>query len=93
MKEETKQGIKNSDVFLVFGTKAYFDDYINEGPVKKQVLYAKYLRKPFRVIKDIGVVIPEGFDDEVEDFKVKEYNIKDITYSDGMEIADFCKSW
>ena len=73
MDERTKAGIRSSKIFLVLGTQNYFDDI-----PKQEVMLAKGLKKPFRVVLDVGVKVPDWFREGVEDYKEKVVSIEQL---------------
>ena len=86
MKERTKAGIKGSKIFLVIGTSSYFEDI-----PKQEVLLAKNLGKPFRVLLDKDVVVPAWFKENVVDYKQKVVNLKTIHTTKAGWMKDFLK--
>jgi len=86
LSNKNKKNIRNSKIFMVVGTKNYFNDYNEGGDLKDQVDYAKSLGKPFRVFADFDVVIPEDFKTSVEDYAVKRC---DITNPDTMTPKEY----
>lgn len=84
MNKFNMQGIKSSAVFMVIITKGFFDK-----PPLQEIMYAKNLGKPFRIIKDIGVEIPSWFSESVFDYKEKEVDILNIKNIPREEIVDF----
>ena len=81
MRESLKKGIKDSKIFLVLGTKNYVNDYMTNKspePVKEQVEYAKKLNKPFVVLLDKGVELPEGFLTGVKDCRIEKCDLDDM---------------
>ena len=88
----TKNNIERSGIFLVFGTRHYFKEYVDGGRIRHIVNYAKSLDKPFRVLLDKGVTIPEGFEDNVKDYLIKDFdlkNIKDLNPAKTNELREF----
>ena len=86
MEERTKVGIKISKIFLVLGTSSYFKDI-----PKQEVLLAKNLGKPFRVLLDKDVVVPAWFKENVVDYKQKVINLKTIHTIKSGWMKDFLK--
>lgn len=68
MLKARKEGVKSSDVFLVVGTVSYFKDI-----PKQEVMLAKGLNKPFRVIlsRPAKKLVPRWFKAGVGDYKEK----------------------
>lgn len=67
-----KKGIQGSAIFMVLGTENYFANIL-----KEQVMYAKGIKKPFRVLKQAGLVIPKWFKEGATDYKeleVEDFN-------------------
>lgn len=64
MEKRIREGIKSSKVFMVIFTK----DYIKNIP-KQQVMLAKGLKKPFRVLLQDGLKVPDWFKDGVDDYE------------------------
>ena len=73
MNETVREGILKSQVFFVFGTQNYMDDI--DGELKEQIAYAKELKKPFRILLDKGVTIPDKLLEGVVDYKIVECDI------------------
>ena len=71
MDKATQNGIKNSEVFLVMFTGNY-----QKSIPKQQVLFAKGLNKPFRVLVDTGLSVPDWFKEGVKDYKQREFDMK-----------------
>lgn len=86
MKESTKQGIKNSGVFMIFGTQNYFDDVPME-----EINYAKSLGKPFRVLVDKGIKVPENLKEGIKDYKEKIMDLRRMPDVNHVEIKEFLK--
>ena len=70
--------IRNSKYFIVIGTENFFKNITNLS----QANYAKSLNKPFRIVLEKGVRIPESFLEGLNNYKVIEvhdfYNIEEI---------------
>lgn len=73
--KETKKAIEESQHFCILGTKNFFADTNKLN----QVCYAKHLKKPFRIILANDALIPKGFLDGVEDYKIAEFDPDDPT--------------
>ena len=73
--KETKKGIEESKYFSIIGTKNFFSDTNKLN----QVCYAKHLKKPFRILLAKDTLMPEGFLDGVEDYKIAEFDPDDPT--------------
>jgi hypothetical protein len=66
MREELKRGIDGSKVFVVLGTREYFED----ASLFEQIAYAKKLKKPFAILLEKNANMPDNFLDEVEVYKI-----------------------
>lgn len=64
------RGIEQSDVFLVLGTPDYFRD----ARAWAQTLYAKELKKPFRILLKRGTDLPKDFLEGVNDYQIMEWS-------------------
>lgn len=63
------QQIRDSDIFMVLGTEAYFQDAI----CTCQVQYAKDLGKDFFILLKEGVELPDKFLEGVKNFKIEKW--------------------
>ena len=54
-------------------------------------MLAKNIGKPFRVLLDIGVTVPDWFKENVADYKQKTVNLKNISQIKGDWMREFLK--
>lgn len=66
MKERTRKALEESHYYLALGTQAYFE----EAECLEQDKYARELKKPFRILLEEGVTLPEGYLEGIEDYKI-----------------------
>ncbi len=71
MKEKIKEGIEQSKFFFVIGSENYFKD----TEALEQAEYAKKLKKPFRILLQRGVYLPDNFLKGVENIKIRETDL------------------
>ena len=63
-------GIRNSNIFMVVGTRKYFEDAV----CFCQAELAKELNKPFRILLERGIEIPSDFLEGISDLKIVEWS-------------------
>lgn len=86
MDEATKNGITSSEIFMVVWSKNYADNIPWD-----QVNLAKELGKPFRVLVDKGISVPEEFRQGVTNYKEKSVNL-DISKMDITGLKEWINS-
>jgi hypothetical protein len=81
MKDKLKQKIEKTNIFMVLGTKEYFED----PDCLEQVEYARSLKKPIKILLNRGVELPKDFVTENDNYQVEIFEKEnEASYKDAL---------